>query len=100
MAQVIGIVDAYGYRPMVRQVFAHAVFRPRAGDKADPAELAAGLAASRPVLRALERIAAEGPVLDGDAVTLADCHLVSMVACFAEAPQGATLLAAHAALAA
>lgn len=32
MKQVIGTVDAYGYLPMVRQVFAHRVFRPVFGD--------------------------------------------------------------------
>lgn len=45
MQQVIGIVDSYGYWPMVRQVFAHAVFRPAVGEMGDAAEVAAGLAA-------------------------------------------------------
>ena len=29
MDQIIGIVDSYGYWPLVRQVFSHRVFRPR-----------------------------------------------------------------------
>ena len=32
--QVVSIIDSYGYRPMIRQVFAHRVFRPAAGEKA------------------------------------------------------------------
>ena len=37
MAHVVSIVDNYGYRPMVRQVFAHRVFRPLEGERADEA---------------------------------------------------------------
>ena len=35
MQQVVSIVDSYGYWPMVRQVFSHAVFRPRTGKAMD-----------------------------------------------------------------
>ncbi|MEM7711325.1 MAG: glutathione S-transferase family protein [Pseudomonadota bacterium] len=100
MAQAIAILDAYGYRPLVRQVFAHAVFRPAMGTSADPAEIAAGLAAAHPVLAALDDIAAEGHVLAGPPLTLADCHLAPMLAAFAAAPEGADHLARHPALSA
>ena len=50
MDQIIGIVDAYGYWPMVRQVFSHRVFRPRVGQPGDEAEIARGLPASAKVL--------------------------------------------------
>ena len=35
MDQIIGIVDSYGYWPMVRQVFAPRVFRARTGQPVD-----------------------------------------------------------------
>src|SRR5581483_11367164 len=54
MDQVIGIVDAYAYWPLVRQVFSHRVFRPRSGQPGDEAEIARGLQASAKVLAALE----------------------------------------------
>ncbi len=92
MDQVIGIADAYGYWPMVRQVFSHGVFRPRLGQPADPAEIERGLAASAKVLAALE------PLVDGNDVTLADLHLGAMMAYFVMAPSGAALLARHARL--
>ena len=95
VAQVIGTVDAHGYWPMVRQVFAHAVFRPLAGEASDPEEIAAGLRASAPVLDALEGIAREGLVLDGELITLADCHLAPVVACFALCEDGTRALAAR-----
>lgn len=92
MTQVISIVDSYAYRPLIRQVFEHRVFRPAAGEKADEAEIASGLKASRTVLDALDRLAAEGLVLNGSAFTLADCHLAPMIAYFATAPEGADAL--------
>lgn len=99
-AQVISIVDSYGYRPMVRQVFAHRVFRPTEGEQADETEVAAGLEAARIVLGALNTIAMERLVLDGRNFTLADCHLAPMIAYFVQAPEGADALRHYPALAA
>lgn len=98
MVQVIGMVDAYVYWPLVRQVFAHRVFRPMEGEVADEAEIAQGLAAAHPALAALEKVATEGHVLNGDAITLADLHLAPMIAYFAMAPEGAAALAERGAL--
>lgn len=99
MAQVMGIVDAYGYWPLVRQVYSHAVFQPAQGEPGDPREVAAGMAAAVRVLGALEAIAAEGLVLSGP-VTLADLHLAPMVAAFVQAGEGAAALSSRPALAA
>ncbi|MCV3271557.1 glutathione S-transferase family protein [Roseobacter sinensis] len=98
MAQVVAIVDAYGYWPLVRQVFGHGVFRPRHRLEADPKEITAGLAAAEAVLDALEAIAVEGTVLTGAGPTLADCHLAPMIAAFAAAPQGRAAVARRPAL--
>lgn len=97
--QVVSIVDSYGYRPMVRKVFAHRVFRPSVGDAADESEIAAGIDASHTVLGALNTIASEGRVLDGQSFTLADCHLAPMIAYFVQAPEGADALASYSRLA-
>ncbi|MCX7379625.1 MAG: glutathione S-transferase family protein [Alphaproteobacteria bacterium] len=94
MQQVIGIVDSYGYRPMVRQVFAHAVFRPRTGAAGEAGEIAAGLEASAGVLAALEGLAGDDWLV-GDRVCLADLHLGPMMAYFVAAPQGAAMLAGY-----
>lgn len=98
MSQVIGIVDAYGYRPLVRQVFAQRVYAPAHGLVGDEAEIALGLDAAGPVLDAFEAIAVEGLVLTGARATLADCHLAPMIAAFAAAPEGSAALAARPAL--
>ena len=98
MDQVIAIIDAHGYWPMVRQVFAHGVFRPMIGAPADPAQVAEGLKAAEPVLRALDDVAREALVLSPAAITLADLHLAPMIGYFTAAPQGAKALRAHPAL--
>lgn len=99
VAQVVSIVDSYGYWPMVRQVFAQRVFRPADGEDGDEGEIAKGLEASLPVLAALDAVASEGLVLGGEVFTLADCHLGPMIAYFVQAPEGHRALMEHPALA-
>ena len=91
MQQVISIVDSYAYRPMVRQVFSNAVFRPRAGAAVNAAEIDAGLAAAATVLGALERVV-DGEWMVGQTLSLADLHLGPMMAYFVAAPEGAAVL--------
>jgi glutathione S-transferase len=100
MDQIIGVVDAYGYWPLVRQVFVQRVTRPRRGELTDEAELAKGLAAAAKVLAALERLAADADFLAGPALSLADLHLGAMVAYFVQAAEGDIALKQHARLAA
>ncbi|MDA8586916.1 glutathione S-transferase family protein [Rhodobacteraceae bacterium] len=95
VTQVVSIIDSYGYRPMVRQVFAHRVFRPAVGEVADEAEITAGIDASHTVLGALNNIAKEGRVLDGQSLTIADCHLAPMIAYFVQAREGVDALKAY-----
>lgn len=99
MQQVISVVDSYGYRPMVRQVFSNAVFRPRVGAAVDAAEIGAGLASAAVILGALEALVA-GEWLVGESMSLADLHLGPMMAYFVAAPQGAAMLADFSLLAA
>lgn len=98
MMQVISIVDAYAYWPLVRQVYSHRVFRPAFGETVDEDAIANGVQASTPVLAALEDIAAEALILTGQTITRADCHLAPIIAAFVQAPEGRKLLARHPAL--
>jgi glutathione S-transferase len=100
MDQIIGVVDSYGYWPLVRQVFSHRVFRPAIGQPADEAEVERGLAGATKVLAALEALAAPAGFLIGPALSLADLHLGAMIAYFAAAPEGAAMLSDHPRLAA
>ena len=100
MDQIIAVVDAYAYWPLVRQVFVHDVMRPHMGTEGDPQELQKGLEASASALDALETLAATERWLTGPDLSLADLHLGAMVAYFAQSPRGAALLAERAGLSA
>lgn len=88
MTQIISIIDSYAYWPMVRQVFSHAVFRPRTGEPVDTTEIRAGLEGSARALGAIEGLAAGGDLLIGSDLSLADLHLAPMIAYFSAAPEG------------
>lgn len=98
MEQVMSVIDAYGYWPMVRQVFSHGVFRPLIRAEADLALIEAGLAASAPVLDLLNTLAQEGLVLNRREVSLADLHLAPMMGYFTSHPQGQVMVQDRAAL--
>jgi glutathione S-transferase len=98
MDQVIAVIDAYAYWPMVRQVSSHAFFRPFMGEPSSRAEVDLGLAASRQVLSFLDRVAGEGEVLTGRDFTLADCHLAPMIDYFVHAEEGKEALSLYPAL--
>ncbi|ASM73076.1 MULTISPECIES: glutathione S-transferase family protein [Roseobacteraceae] len=98
MDQCIAVIDNYAYWPLIRQVFAHAVFRPLEGETADAQQIAKGLAAAGPVLNVLDQFAQEGHILDGKTLTLADCHLIPIIDYFTRAPQGQTAVASCPAL--
>jgi len=91
MDQLIGIIDSYGYWPMVRQVFSQRISRTAAVRPVDEAEIAKGLSGTAKVLAALEPLASE-PFLAGPDLSLADLHVGAMVAYFTLAPEGAALL--------
>lgn len=98
MDQVIAVVDAYAYWPMVRQVSSHAFFRPFVGEPSSREEVDLGLEASGKVLSFLDRVAGEGEVLTGRDITLADCHLAPMIDYFVRAEEGKEALSPHLAL--
>ena len=91
--QIISIVDNYAYEPMVRSVFAHRVFRPLEGLGADEDIIKDGLDTSKQVLCVLEDFAGRKNILDGQNITLADCHLLPLIDYFQQSNEGRVLLA-------
>jgi glutathione S-transferase len=100
MAQIIGILDAYAYRPMVWDIFVERVRKPPQGEASDEAKIAAALAASDHCLTVLESLMGEADWLAGGsaAPTLADFHAAPMLVYLAAAPEGAALLGRHGAM--
>jgi glutathione S-transferase len=89
MGQIIGMLDAYGYRAMVWDV---AVERLE-GAPPDEALIARGLGQAETVLKVLRSLKAQGPWLLGEQLTLADLHAAPIIAYFLKVAEGRDLLA-------
>jgi glutathione S-transferase len=92
MAQIISVIDNYGYWPMVRQVAAQRIFRPLEGERADEQEVQRGLEKSIQVLDAIEELCTDGQFLAGTQLSLADIHLAPMIAYIAMTAEGVAAL--------
>lgn len=90
MNQAISILDSYGYRPLVWDIFV-------ARSRPSPDEGAIALAATRAdaCFAALEELMDDAPFLAGRALTLADLHAAPMVAYVRRTPEGEALLKSH-----
>ncbi|RWL45606.1 MAG: glutathione S-transferase family protein [Mesorhizobium sp.] len=90
MSQIIGMLDAYGYRAMVWDVAVERL------EKAAPDEtlIAGGLSQAETVLKVLTSLKAKGgPWLLGEQLTLADLHAAPIIAYFLKVSEGRDLLA-------
>src|SRR5690606_14008558 len=99
MAQIIGLLDAYAYRTLVWDIYVERVDRPLEGMASDEARIPAALPAAETCLATLAALKRPGPFLLGEQLTLADLHAAPMFGYFVKAPEGAAMLARHAALA-
>ena len=89
MNQIIGMLDAYGYRSMVWDVAVERL------EKQAPDEtlIANGLSTAATVLRVLASLKTRGPWLLGDQLTLADLHAAPIIGYFVKVAEGQNLLA-------
>ena len=95
MAQVIGLLDNYAYRPWVWGIYVERVSKPKRGIDSDEAKITDALAKGETAAAALEAILGDRAFLAGDALSLADLHAAPMIAYLVKAPEGAALLARH-----
>jgi glutathione S-transferase len=95
MNQVIGVIDAYAYRPMIWDVLVERVLKPMEHKPVDEARIAAGVQAADVCLRALAQLAPCTPHLLGPALTLADLHAYPVLRYYTLAPEGQTALQRH-----
>ena len=95
MTQVISVMDAYGYRPLVWGVFVQRVVTMREGAAPDEATVRESLRAAGTCLDVLEAGLENCRFLAGDQFSLADLHAVPMLLYFSLTPEGADLLASH-----
>ena len=94
MAQVVGLLDSYGYRNMVWSVFVELSGDAAREGRTDRARVEAGLERSAVVLAELERLG-DGPFLAGSTLSLADLHAAPMLAYITVPEEGRALVARH-----
>lgn len=94
MAQIVGLLDAYGYRGMVWGVFVELAGDAAREGRTDRAKVEAGLARSEAVLGEMERLG-HGPFLAGTALSLADLHAAPMLAYITVTEEGRAIVARH-----
>ncbi|WFP60676.1 glutathione S-transferase family protein [Mesorhizobium sp. WSM4904] len=89
MGQIVGMLDAYGYRAMVWDVAVERLEKA----PADEELIAAGLRQAETVLKVLTSLKAKGPWLLGEQLTLADLHTAPVIAYFLKVAEGRDMLA-------
>jgi glutathione S-transferase len=94
MAQIIGLLDSYGYRSMVWSVYVELSGDAAQEGRTDRATVEAGLERSAVVLGELERLG-DGPFLTGQALSLADLHAAPMLAYIMVPEEGRALVARY-----
>lgn len=92
MRQIVSLIDNYGYRPLVWQVYVESVEKAASGETTNSDILRQGLQNSARVLDAIERLANGGEYLVGDSYSLADAHLIPMIDAFTVAKEGRAIL--------
>jgi len=98
MNQIICLLDAYAYRPLVWDIYVETVSKPRQGEMPDDAVVTAAVPRAETCLATLAGLKQTGPFLLGEQLTLADLHAAPMFFYFAQAAVAAPMLQKNPAL--
>jgi glutathione S-transferase len=91
--QIVSVLDNYGYRAFIWELYMERVSAPCHGKSPDEAKIAAALPRVETCLKALEALAdLRGPWLAGATVSLADLHAAPMFVYLTMAPEAHRLL--------
>jgi glutathione S-transferase len=91
-AQIMSVINSYGYRPMVWGIFVPRTF-PQPGKPVDEKAIAEAVPKARQALQAIEDLMLNpDPFLVGRQISLADLLLVPIIHYFAGTPEGAKIL--------
>ncbi len=99
MMQAIGIIDSYGYKPMVVDLFVQRAAMPKMGQSSDEAKIAAALPEVEKAADALMAVKGDSTWLAGASFSLADLHLAPVFAYLRQTPEGRASLERRPALA-
>ena len=93
MTQIMCMADAYGYRPMVWDVYVERSSKPKRSEPPDEQRIAAAIPRVNTFLNSLNNAIAPGPWFLGTGPTLADFHVAPMFGYFLLTPEGLDLIA-------
>lgn len=92
MMQIIGIIDSYGYGPIVAALFVQRAAMPMMGNPSDEAAITAALPKAEKALDAIVAVQEKGGFLAGNSFSLADIHLVPVIAYLCQTPEGRAMM--------
>jgi len=92
MAQIISIIDAYAFQPMMRQAFTNRVVCKKFNLPTDEEAFANAMVESKTVLRAINHLTENSIFLCGDDISLADLQFAPVVDYFQAFEEGRELL--------
>lgn len=95
MDQLLNIVDSYVARHVSGGVSFGRVVAPKFGMPVDEAAIAAALPEARITVNEIARLMGSAPYLAGDAISLADVHMIPHLNLLPLYPEGQELLAPH-----
>lgn len=90
--QVMSIVDSYGYPAAITNLFIPRALVPQLGGQTDEAQVEAAKAPTTLFVKELERLLGQSEYFGGAAVSLADLHVLPVLAYLAATPEGKTIL--------
>ena len=91
MNQAIGVIDSYGYKPIVQDLFVQRAAMPKFGQSSDEAKITAALPEAEKALAALTKILGNDEWFAGT-FSLADIHFAPVYAYLAMTPEGQVML--------
>ncbi len=92
MHQVMGIVDSYAYPAFITHIVIPRVVVPMMGGETDEAAVKAALSQAEKCVSALEQLIGGHKFVAGNALSLADLHLVPVYDYLSQTPEGEGLL--------
>lgn len=95
MNQIIGLLDSYGYRPMVWDISVEMVAKPDEGGETNQAVVEVAIPVARTVLAELARLQHSDTWLVGERLSLADLHAAPIIGYFLKAPIATAMLGRH-----
>lgn len=91
MIQAMGVIDSYGYKPIVQDLFVERAAKPKFGQPSDEGKIAAALPGAEKALDALLAIMGDDDWLAGT-FSLADVHFAPVYIYLAMTPEGQAMI--------